>query len=75
MMFFHKKKQEITGSYDRTKKIPVIRSSICTGEKVAGFKDIATGKFEDLICIRTDKDLELFLKAYGIKEEEIKKEY
>lgn len=74
-MLFHKKKKVQIGSYDRTKKIPVIRSSICTGEKVAGFKELATGKFEDLMCIRTDKDYQNFLTAYGIQEDEIKKEY
>ena len=41
------KKQKIT--YDKTGKIPVIRASLCTGEKVAGFKDEKTGKFDDLI--------------------------
>lgn len=74
-MFFQKKKEKVTKGYDRTKKVPVIRSSICTGEKVAGFKDIATGKFEDLVCIRSDKDLQQFLDSYGINEEEIKWEY
>ncbi|MCI6675479.1 MAG: aspartate dehydrogenase [Clostridiales bacterium] len=74
-MFFHKKKKVQTASYDRTKKIPVIRSSICTGEKVAGFKEITTGKFEDLMCIRTNKDYQNFLTVYGIQEDEIKKEY
>ncbi len=74
-MLFHKRKEKQKGSYDREKKIPIIRSSICTGEKVAGFKDIATGKFEDVICIRSDKDLQHFLSDYGVKEEEIKKEY
>ena len=35
---FHKKVQKET--YDRANQKPVIRSNICTGEKVAGFKDI-----------------------------------
>ena len=32
-------------------KIPVIRASICTGEKVAGFQDIHTGKFTEIMLI------------------------
>ena len=31
--------------YDPATQIPVIRSSICTGEKVAGFKDKRSGRF------------------------------
>lgn len=62
-------------SYDKNGKIPVIRASICTGEKVAGFKDEATGKFEDLMVIREDSDLKKFMKQYGVREEEIKKEW
>ena len=32
-------------SYDRENLRPAIRSSICSGEQVAGFKNIHTGKF------------------------------
>lgn len=68
------KKQEI--SYDKTGKFPVIRASICTGEKVAGFKEEATGKFEDLMLIRTEEDIKEFMNLYGISsEKEIRKEW
>ena len=53
----------------------MIRASICTGEKVAGFKEAKTGRFEDLMVIREEKDLQTFLKRYGVKKEEIKKEW
>lgn len=56
-------------------KIPVIRASICTGEKVAGFREEASGKFEDMMLIRGDRDLKLFMDTYGINEEEIRKEW
>ena len=72
-MFFKKKEKRL--SFDRNRQIPVIRSSICTGEKTAGFKDMDTGKFEDICCIRSDRDLEEFMKTYGILREEIKTEY
>ena len=52
---------------------PVLRCSICTGEKVAGFKNIQTGKFEEIMLIRDDKDLNNFMKMYGIST--ISKEY
>lgn len=51
----------------------VIRASICTGEKVAGFKNISDGHFIEVMVIKTPEDLERFKKAYGITE--IKKEY
>ena len=46
-----------------------------TGAKVAGFKDEATGKFEDLMLIRRDEDLREFMTLYHVKEEEIRKEW
>ena len=72
-MFF-KKKQE-TRTYDRQTQKPVIRSSICTGEKSAGFRDLRTGKFTEILLLRTPGDLEEFRRLYGIGEEEISTEY
>ena len=51
-----------------------IRDSICTGEQVAGFKDIHTGKIEEIMLIRSEADLENFKKMCGINEK-IEKEY
>lgn len=67
------RKQKIT--YDKTGKIPVIRASICTGEKVAGFKDEKTGKFDDLMLIRDDSDLKEFLRLYDVTEDQIRREW
>ena len=36
---------------------PVVRSSVCTGEKVAGFRNTHTGIFEDVMLIRVPSDL------------------
>ena len=55
-------------------KKPVIKASICTGEQVAGFKDIHTGKIEEVMLIKSPQDLEEFKAVYGITEE-IAKEY
>ena len=62
-------------SYDRENLRPVIRSSICTGEQVAGFKNIYTGKFSAVLLIRNDGDLKEFLEVYDISEADISKEY
>lgn len=71
-MFGKKKPQE---EYDKTKKKPVIRASICTGEKVAGFKDLETGKFQDVMLISSARDEKEFRRRYGIQESEISKEW
>ena len=53
---------------------PVIRASICTGEVAAGFKDVRTGKIEEIMLIRSPEDLEKFKEIYEITEK-IVKEY
>lgn len=71
MAIFHRKKQN-TG-YDRNNLRPVVRVSICTGEQVAGFQEIATGKFHDIMLLQDKKDLKRFMEQYGVTEEEISK--
>jgi hypothetical protein len=71
-MFFRKKKPSF--SYDPKAKKPMIRASICTGEQVAGFKDLRTGEFEEVMLIRDSADLAEFKEQYGISEE-IEKSY
>ena len=68
------KKKTIIKTYDKDSKRPVIKASICTGEQVAGFKDIHTGKIEEVMLIRSEADLDNFKKMYGINEK-IEKEY
>lgn len=70
---FKKKAQMQKMSYDKENQIPVMKCSICNGERVVGFKDIHTGKFEEVMFVRTDSDLEGFRKKYGV--ETIVKEY
>lgn len=68
---FGKKKKE--PAYDTEGELPVMRCSICTGEKVAGFKNKETGRFRDVMLIKNETDLELFKATYGV--EEVTKEY
>ncbi len=72
-MLFKRKREKRT--YDRENLKPVIRSSICTGEQVAGFKNIHTGKFSEVMLVRTDADLEEFLELYDIPASEVSTEY
>lgn len=63
-MFFKKKTTEKT--YDKENKKPVIKASICNGEQVAGFQNIHTGAFEEVMLIRNSEDLFQFKNEYGI---------
>ena len=55
--------------FDDDSRTPVIRCSICTGEQVAGFRDSETGRFEEVMLLRTPDDLEWFKQRYGISGE------
>ena len=78
MFFWKKNGKDEAGSckksYDRENQKPVIRASICTGEQVAGFKNIHTGDFQEVMLIRDNADLVEFKSMYGI-EEKIEKIY
>ncbi len=72
---FGKKNRRKPADYNKDGKVPVIRASICTGEKVAGFRNIETGRFEDIMLIRGEQDLKDFMELYDVKKEELKKEW
>ena len=61
--------------YDREYLRPVFRSSICVGEQVAGFRNIHTGKFSEVMLIRNVGDLKEFQEEYDISEADIATEY
>ncbi len=71
-MFQKKMKKE---AYDKENERPLIRASICNGEQVAGFKNIHTGKFTEVMVIRSGRDMNEFLKRYDIAIADVKKEY
>lgn len=54
--------------YDPATQKPILRCSICTGEQVAGFRDLQTGKFTDIMLIRNEKDLQTFKEQYGVTD-------
>ena len=59
--------------FDPARQTAVIRSSICTGEKVAGFKDLEGGRFTEVMLIRSREDERRFREIYGL--ETVKTEY
>lgn len=70
---FGKKKKVQTKTYDTKKQMPVLKCSICNGEQVVGFKDLESGRFEEVMCIKNSADLQTFKEMYGVSE--ITKEY
>lgn len=72
---FGRRKKHIIPPYNKAGKIPVVRSSICTGEQVAGFKDPVSGKFDEMMLIRDSHDFAEFLSLYQVEESDIQREW
>ncbi|MCH5253594.1 MAG: aspartate dehydrogenase [Lachnospiraceae bacterium] len=66
-------KKKVIKQYDKNNWKPVLKCSICTGEQVAGFKDIHTGKFEEVMLIKNSRDMDAFMRIYDVTD--ISKEY
>lgn len=69
------KKKPRTIVFDKENFKPVIRQSICTGEKVAGFRNVHTGEFIELMCIKSNQDMDRFLTDYDVSIAEVKTEW
>lgn len=63
------KKKTEKRTYDPAAQQPMIKVSICNGEQVAGFKDIHTGQFEEVMYLKDEDDLARFREMYGIRGE------
>ena len=72
-LFGCKKTRETAVQFDPETQYAVIRSSICTGEKVAGFKNKTDGHFTEVMLIRSPADEKEFKETYGV--ESLKTEY
>ena len=70
---FGRKKPVVTEQFDKENYRAVLRCSICTGEQVAGFKNIHTGEFHDIMLIKNADDLDTFQEMYDVAV--ITKEY
>lgn len=70
---FGKKKKSSVQEYDRETYKPILKCSICNGEQVAGFKNLQTGKFDEIMLVRGEADLREFMERYGVSE--VPKEY
>ncbi len=59
--------------FDPETQYAVIRCSICTGEKVAGFKNKADGHFTEVMLIRSPGEEQRFMDMYHL--DSVKTEY
>lgn len=68
-VFFHDKREKArfeNDSFDPETQYPAIRASVCTGEKVAGFRDKNGGRFTEVMLIRSQKDIDEFKRRYHV---------
>lgn len=76
MRFFQRHRQEAEQpQFDRRLFEPVIRASICTGERVACMRNRESGRLHELMLIRTEEDLDRFCRETGTEKENIKTVY
>ena len=72
-LFGRKKAMEPAVHIEPETQYAVIRSSICTGEKVAGFKNKTDGQFTEVMLIRSPADEKEFKETYSV--DSLKVEY
>lgn len=72
-MFGRKKTAASQIEFDQENQKAVVRCSICTGEQVAGFKDVHTGKFTEVMLVKNENDIRRFMEKYHL--ETVEKEY
>ncbi len=75
-LFGRKQKEEAeTTFFDPAEYEPVIRASICTGERVACMRERATGKLHELMLIRSEEDIAAFCRRYKAEEKDLRTVY
>ncbi len=58
--------------YAPEKYEPVIRSSICNGERVACMREKETGRLHEIMLIRSEEDLAVFCRSCGVEREKLR---
>ena len=76
MSLFRKRQNKLQmPCYPADRYEPVIRSSVCTGEKTACMRDRETGKLHEVMLIRDAEDLKLFSEHCGVEPDQIRTVY
>lgn len=63
-------RRKLSFDYNPAEQTPVIRCSICTGERAACFQDLRTGEFREFMLIRSERDAQEFARACGVERVE-----
>ena len=58
-------------TFDKEDWKPVIYRNIISGKQIAGFMEIRTGEFIEVMIIHSSKDMDEFLESYDISIAEI----
>ena len=74
MPLFQKKTPEAI-PYDRERRQPAVRRSICTGEMTLGFVERDSGRFHEYMLARDRRELEEFCRRTGVRPEELRTIY
>ena len=74
-LFRREKENNNAPAFSLSEYEPVIRASICTGERVACMRSLDTGKLHEVMLIRSDADLDEFCKTYGLQKNSIRTVY
>ena len=72
-LFGRRKAKKVAVQFNPETQYAVIHSSICTEEKVAGFKNKSDGHFTEVMLIRSPADEKKFKETYGV--DSLKVEY
>lgn len=54
---------------------PVIRASICTGEKTACMRERESGRLHEVMLIHTEAEMDAFCRSAGVQKESVKTVY
>lgn len=73
-MFGRKKQAALTPPSGLGKEDIAIEKSICTGERVIGFRDPKTKKLLQAVAVRTSEEIVDFYRSYGYEPPEKQKE-
>ena len=74
-MSWFRKPKPAAPAFDLAEYEPVIRSSICTGERTACMRRRADGRLHEVMLLRSEGDLDEFCRMVGLRPEDIRTVY
>ncbi len=74
MKLFHSRENPLS-QFPAERYEPVVRQSICTGERTACMRERQTGRLHEIMLIRTEQELRQFAKDCGVDVSTIRTVY